>query len=784
MSPIMSVITLVIVIAHIIVLLFARTRGQDGRGGLNWLLATIAFSLLACSAYFLPENTAIAGKVGRGLIAVVALIVTLTTFGLLLIHDMTSNDATRKRLNRVWWSICGLWVISVIIAALLGTRTQLGQPEWLVHLLSSPDAAELIALFGLVIAGSALIGIDFSRFYIAVLPEVANRALFWVLNTALLLLSMVLVSSGTIALALLGMIGLLTTMIGATYAYIAYRVFDIRSGMVLSLRTLAFVSVAAAMIFTTLYLTLSAGLNSDEREGLLAMGLIALLIAALYVPLRQIIDYAIRQLNVRSAPDPAQAAREYSEKISEAVELDELIRTGTITLNKVMRVRRSCLILLNNTFRVKDSVELLVMQPGGEQDKISGFVSVFSPVYTRLAAKRQPVSQFDIEFNPLYKEVSADELDLFRKLQMSAYAPVISGNTLIAILAAGPMINDTAFYPRDLELLSALAQQTGVALRNARLLDDMQHLNKSMQSLNRGLKDANEQLGKLDSVKSDFVTIASHELRTPLAQLRGYTDIIDALNDQGMLDQEQITGLVGNLRKATERMEELISAMLDVSQLDVKAMDLRFTETPPESVLRMAIEPLTDAIKTRKLTLSARGLRGLPNIQADLPRLVQAFRNIIVNAIKFTPDGGRIDIVASLQPANSPNGVDQVLVEITDTGVGIDRKNLELVFKKFFRTYDPSLHSTGTYKFLGAGPGLGLTIAKGVIEGHGGKIWAESMAHNMETNPGTTFFILLPISTPENARRVMMFEAEPTATERGTEPKPPTGRDQLVKART
>jgi signal transduction histidine kinase len=281
-----------------------------------------------------------------------------------------------------------------------------------------------------------------------------------------------------------------------------------------------------------------------------------------------------------------------------------------------------------------------------------------------------------------------------------------------------------------------------------------------MRALNRVLEEANDQMEKLDSVKTDFITIASHELRTPLAQIRGYTDIMDALNEQDMLNHDQTMGLINNLRKATERMEELIAAMLDVSQLDVNAMDLRFAQTTPEAVLRMAIEPLTDAVKQRKLTLAARGLRGLPPIQADLQRLVQAFRNIIVNAIKFTPDGGRIDISAELKSPEAPGDVEHILVKIKDTGVGVAKENQDLIFKKFFRAYDPGLHSTGTYKFMGAGPGLGLTIAKGVIEGHGGKIWVESSGHDMQASPGSTFFVLLPITPPQEAKRVLPFESK------------------------
>ncbi|MDX1994962.1 MAG: GAF domain-containing sensor histidine kinase [bacterium] len=782
MDSILSVIALAVIAAHVLVWIFAFVRGSGDRDRVNWLLATIFCSILTCGVYLVASDVAITGKPVRGISVFLMLVGLLACFGTLVIRDI-SNPDNRQRLVRSWLLACGVWLLVLALAYLATPEPMLGQPEWLLRLFRQPDLTGLVAVLGLVITGVCLFGFGYSRFYVAELPEVANRALFWVLTSALLILSVVLIGSGTRFLTMLGMVALLTANVGASYGCLSYRVFDIRMAVLLSLRTLGFIAIAAAMIFTALYLALTTNLNPGTSEGLIAIGAIALLIAALYVPLRQLIDLTVRLLNSQSAVDPSQVAREYSEKVSEAVELEELVLVATTTLNRLMKVRRSALIVLNSTFKVKDSVELLVMQPGGAQDKLTGFLSVYSPVYTRLAAERQPISQFEIEFSPDYRSMNAEDKLLFRRLQMSAYAPIISGNTLIAVLAAGPMLNDKAYYPRDLALLATLAQQTGVVLRNARLLDDMQHLNKSMQSLNRNLKAANEQLNRLDSVKTDFVTIASHELRTPLAQLRGYTDIIDALNDQGMLDQEQTTGLVGNLRKATERMEELISAMLDVSQIDVNAMDLRFTDTPPESVLRMAIEPLTDAIKQRKLTLSARGLRGLPNIQADLPRLVQAFRNIIVNAIKFTPDGGRIDIVASLQGASNGNEVDQVLVEISDTGVGIDRKNLELVFKKFFRTYDPSLHSTGTYKFLGAGPGLGLTIAKGVIEGHGGRIWVESPGHNMDTFPGTTFFILLPVSTPENAKRSMTFEPEPTSSERGTDPKPPIERDQLIGTR-
>jgi signal transduction histidine kinase len=197
----------------------------------------------------------------------------------------------------------------------------------------------------------------------------------------------------------------------------------------------------------------------------------------------------------------------------------------------------------------------------------------------------------------------------------------------------------------------------------------------------------------------------------------------------------------------------LIEAMLDVSQLDVNAMDLQFTPLTADSVIRTALEPLRESIESRKLLVTARGLRNLPPFQGDMQRLVQAFRNVVLNAIKYTPDGGRIEITGRLHD-------DEIWIVVRDSGIGIDPANHELIFQKFFRTHDPNLHSSGTTKFMGAGPGLGLTIARGVIEGHGGRIWVESEGEDRVKLPGSTFTIALPLRPPAEVRRVAIDRAQ------------------------
>lgn len=768
-----------VTVAHLtlIVLLFAGSRYRTDTT--PWAAAVIASITLAALSYMLPDQSE--ATPGRGTALTAVVITAVIAFGIIPIRDLTS-PAVRQARSRRWFVAGAAWLIAFIVAAVVGEQTQAGQDAWLIRLLTNPDPSLIVFSVGFTLFTLVLVGFTFTVFFRARLPEIANRALFWAINLVALSPGLLGLSTGNDVIAAIGLVLTTTALTGTIYAVHHHHVFDIRGSLILALRSATFVGIGGVLVFLVVVITLEGGLTRDV-DGFMTIGLIALLAAAAFVPLRQGINHLVDRLTARPEDNPSLVTREYSVLVAEVTELEQLIPSVTAKLTRLLNVESAAVILLNQI--TSDSLSMIVREPASNHDQRRGEVSINTALYIQLARERRPLLQFDIEFDPRFRDVPLADRQFFRSLGKSAYAPIAPDFTMIGILAVGPRNDDVAFFSRDLQLLDSLAQQTGMALRNARLVEDLQHLNRSMRNLNTKLKSTNEQLQTMDSVKTDFVTIASHELRTPLAQVRGYTDILDALNDQGMLDPDQTRNLINNLRKASERMEELISAMLDVSQLDVDAMDLRFTPTSIESVMRMAIEPLTDAIRQRKITLSARGLRGLPTIQADLQRLVQAFRNVIVNAIKFTPDGGRIDINAALESNHdtAEAKAEHILITIRDTGVGIDPNNLEMIFKKFFRAYNPSLHSTGTYKFLGAGPGLGLTIARGVIEGHGGRIWAESSGHDMNAMPGSIFTIELPVTTAEvGEKRVLSFEgpaaqdaiSQPPGQRRATMPRRPT----------
>lgn len=455
----------------------------------------------------------------------------------------------------------------------------------------------------------------------------------------------------------------------------------------------------------------------------------------------------------QNAHRPLEELQAFIEALSIATTYDEILRALFSEIKASLSLHR---IAILTVYVVEEGVNLkpYALREGTFTDEM-GKLHRASPVYARLFQQKDPLLLLELADVAAFQNAKPEETDYLRSLNCLAIMPLVSGESVIALLCVGG--GKTQLNASDLRLLAIIGKQAGISLANFSMHRTLERQRKEAQEAQKALRMAKEQLEHLDDVKTDFITIASHELRTPLAQIRGYSDIISALNNQGILDPEQLTNMTGNLRKATDRMEELIRNMLDVSQLDVNAMDLNFSPVTIENVIRMSIEPITEAMRDRKQSLGARGLKGLPPIQADMKRLVQAFHNVIVNAVKFTPDGGQIDIYGSIHQ-NEETGEDEIMVAITDTGIGINEKNKEIIFEKFVRTQDPSLHSTGKTKFMGAGPGLGLTIARGVIDGHGGRIWVESGGYDESLLPGSTFYIVLPTEPPKDASGVLHFD--------------------------
>jgi signal transduction histidine kinase len=216
--------------------------------------------------------------------------------------------------------------------------------------------------------------------------------------------------------------------------------------------------------------------------------------------------------------------------------------------------------------------------------------------------------------------------------------------------------------------------------------------------------------------------------------------------------------MVEGIHSGAVRLHEIVNIMLDMAKIDTQTLQLRAAPLSLPNLLQSIATKFSSALEERKLSLTLEGLDALPDIEADDDALPKVFYHLVMNAIKYTPDGGQISVSACpvhLDQAGRPEAVE---VTVRDTGIGIDPRFQELIFAKFYHTGDSALHSSGTTKFKGGGPGLGLSIAKGIVTAHGGQIWAESAGYDEINCPGSTFHVVLPL---RQARKEELLEMVP-----------------------
>jgi len=250
------------------------------------------------------------------------------------------------------------------------------------------------------------------------------------------------------------------------------------------------------------------------------------------------------------------------------------------------------------------------------------------------------------------------------------------------------------------------------------------------------LQETQQKLEKLDKSKSNFISVAAHELKTPLTLIEGYTAMLG-----DMLPKENDSAprtLLKGVHTGIHRLREIVDDMIDVSLIDNNLLSLNLQPIWINRIVGLLLDELRPTITDRKQSVDFRLFPGSEElIFADPERIYQAFKNVIVNAIKFTPDEGIIKIDGRVLPGF-------IETTVTDTGIGISLEDQATIFEKFEQVGEISLHSSGKTKFKGGGPGLGLAIARGIIDAHGGAIWVDSSGYDEDRFPGSTFHILLP----------------------------------------
>jgi signal transduction histidine kinase len=263
---------------------------------------------------------------------------------------------------------------------------------------------------------------------------------------------------------------------------------------------------------------------------------------------------------------------------------------------------------------------------------------------------------------------------------------------------------------------------------------------QTLRNALREAEDARAMIRRLDKSKSDFIAVAAHELKTPLTLIEGYIAMIKgSFQAPG---QEMFQTMISGVQSGTLRLREIIEDMIDVSLIEMNALPLYPQPVWINRLVEIVGYDLTATMQARSLRwdFTKENFPDQPT-WGDSERLYQAIQKIVSNAIKYTPDGGTISVRARMLPGFMD-------LQIADSGIGIAPENLGRIFEKFSSQGDVATHSSGKVKFKGGGPGLGLAIAKGILESHGGSIWAESPGYDEKALPGSTFHLMIPMIAP------------------------------------
>ncbi len=324
----------------------------------------------------------------------------------------------------------------------------------------------------------------------------------------------------------------------------------------------------------------------------------------------------------------------------------------------------------------------------------------------------------EVKLNPRmaeHFEAAEGELD---EVWANLIVPLKVEQNLIGILLLGEKLSGEIFDADELQLVSVLANQTAVALENARLYDELASSNVRLMQASRH--------------KSQFLASMSHELRTPLNSVIGFSKVL--MNEiDGELNPTQQT-YIRSIHNSSSHLLQLINGVLDISRIEAGKLEVRREPVDLNELIDGCLASATALAQGKPVRIERDVAESLPVVEGDATKLKQILLNLLSNAVKFTAAGR---VVLRVRPTP-----DSVHFMVADSGPGIREEDLQRIFEPFERVQNPQTAEVG-------GTGLGLAVSKKFVELHGGRIWAESQQHR-----GSTFHFTLPASTARSQEMV------------------------------
>lgn len=353
--------------------------------------------------------------------------------------------------------------------------------------------------------------------------------------------------------------------------------------------------------------------------------------------------------------------------------------------------------------------------------------------YKSLFDKKQIPFELDIKNLKVEKHTKhpIKECDFSILRSDNLFAPIVLSENFFGFIE---IFRENEFTTEDATCFQTLAQQVSLPLKSASLYEIKEQTNKKLE--------------KLERLKSEFISIVSHELRTPLTAIKNSLDII--LSGKAGTLTENMDKFLNMAKRNSARLSGIINDLLDLSKIEAGKMDFKFENIKITPVIEYVKSSLEEMAKEKNLNLVLQMQDNSADIYADSRRLEQVLTNLVSNAIKFTPEGGKVDIRTEVVDAKDINYVEMfdaefkqlsgeyLVVCVKDNGIGISSEHLARVFDKFAQIENSLSRKVG-------GSGLGLPIARQLLEAHNGIIWC-----NSKPEKGSSFYFALPVATEKN----------------------------------
>lgn len=516
------------------------------------------------------------------------------------------------------------------------------------------------------------------------------------------------------------------------YAIRKYRLFDIR----FAIRSILFKIVLSLffsfVIFFSIKIFIGASIQVSSLNIFIASFIVSLIITTLYRPINRVIRNSTDSFLFQREHDIEELIGNFGIELVKDIDIDRIMNLVIKTLSQVTHSKTSYVFV---KFKEDNSIQVWCK----EQKELS--TKKFEKLFELYLQQTKSVLTYEdlVENKEIFK-LSDDFLKFIFDNKIELITRISSTDKFDSFLILGSKKDSSAYTSNDIKIIESLKIHIGIAVQNAYLYKSSQGFNEKLQSeidkATKKIKESNEQLAAsniqlqgLDKLKDELVDVTSHELRTPSTIARNYLSVLLRNEGETLKQYPKIYKYIEIAYQNSERTIKLVNDILLVSKIEGNHLTIKPSRYDIGKLILNLVEEFGHTTQEKNVSISSELTEHLPEVYIDSKKVREVISNLIGNAIKYTPQNGKIVISAARK------GIKNVIVSIKDTGPGISDEDKARLFKKFGRL-------EGSYKTVGeaGGTGLGLYICKNIVALHGGEIWVES-----DSGQGSTFSFSIPV---------------------------------------